>query len=146
MLCTFNISAQHTFKAIIRNTEKAPLQSTTAIIKTLNISAVADSNGFITLKNIPAGKFEILFSHVGFKEKIILFEFAVANDSIIEVELEETRYEENEVIVTSTRTSRSIANIPTRIETISGEELQEKGNMKPGDIRMMLNESTGIQT
>ncbi len=29
---------------------------------------------------------------------------------------------------------------------ISGEELVEKGNMKPGDIRMLLNESTGIQT
>ena len=26
------------------------------------------------------------------------------------------------------------------------EELVEKGNMKPGDIRMLLNESTGIQT
>src|SRR5690606_28439203 len=25
-------------------------------------------------------------------------------------------------------------------------ELAEKGNMKPGDIRMLLNESTGIQT
>src|SRR6185369_11140254 len=37
-------------------------------------------------------------------------------------------------------------NIPTRIELIAGEELEEKGNMKPGDIRMMLNESTGIQT
>jgi iron complex outermembrane receptor protein len=36
--------------------------------------------------------------------------------------------------------------VPTRIEAISGEELTEKGNMKPGDIRMMLNESTGIQT
>src|SRR6267378_8034189 len=29
---------------------------------------------------------------------------------------------------------------------MSGEELEEKGNMRPGDIRMMLNESTGIQT
>jgi iron complex outermembrane receptor protein len=32
------------------------------------------------------------------------------------------------------------------VEIISGEELDEKGNMKPGDIRMLLNESTGIQT
>jgi iron complex outermembrane receptor protein len=51
-----------------------------------------------------------------------------------------------QVIVTATRTSRTIANLPTRTEVISGEELQEKGNMKPGDIRMLLNESTGIQT
>lgn len=51
-----------------------------------------------------------------------------------------------QVIITATRTSRTIANLPTRTEVISGEELEEKGNMKPGDIRMLLNESTGIQT
>lgn len=50
------------------------------------------------------------------------------------------------VVIASTRSKRTIANIPTRIEVISGEELEEKGNMKPGDIRMLLNESTGIQT
>src|SRR6266542_1918542 len=146
MLCTFNLYAQYTFKAIIKGTEKNPLQSATASIKMLNKSAVADSNGFVTIKNIPTGKFEVIFSHVGFEEKVILFQFPIANDSTVEVELKEAEHEENEVVVTSTRSSRSIANIPTRIETISGEELQEKGNMKPGDIRMMLNESTGIQT
>src|ERR1041385_6626134 len=55
-------------------------------------------------------------------------------------------HEEKEVVVTLTRTSRTIANIPARIELIAGEELDEKANMKPGDIRMMLSESTGIQT
>ena len=138
--------AQYTFKAIIKDAEKTPLQGATASIKTLNKSAMADSSGIVILKNIPAGKFEIIFSHVGFDETAITFEFPLANDSIIAIVLKETEHEENEVVVTSTRTSRSIANIPTRIETISGEELQEKGNMKPGDIRMMLNESTGIQT
>ncbi len=145
-LCTFNMYAQHTFNGIIKDAENKPLQSATASIKSLHKSAVADSGGFVTLKNIPAGKFEVTFSHVGFEEKSILFEFPIANDSMLNIELRETEHEENEVIVTSTRSSRSIANIPTRIETISGEELEEKGNMKPGDIRMMLNESTGIQT
>ncbi|TNF43089.1 MAG: TonB-dependent receptor, partial [Cytophagales bacterium] len=42
--------------------------------------------------------------------------------------------------------SRVIEDVPTRVEIIAGEELAEKGNMKPGDIRMLLNESTGIQT
>jgi outer membrane receptor for ferrienterochelin and colicins len=146
MLYTFNLYAQHTFKAIIKNAKKNPLQSATAGIKILYKSAVADSNGLVVIKNIPTGRFEVMFSYVGFEEKVILFEFPIVNDSIIEIDLTEREHEENEVIVTSTRSSRSIANIPTRIENISGEELQEKGNMKPGDIRMMLNESTGIQT
>ena len=51
-----------------------------------------------------------------------------------------------EVQVSTTRSSRSIRDIPTRLEFIAGEELEEKANMKPGDIRMVLAESTGIQT
>jgi iron complex outermembrane receptor protein len=57
-----------------------------------------------------------------------------------------TDTELEEIVVSSTRGTRTIQNIPTRMEFISGEELEEKGNMKPGDIRMLLNESTGIQT
>jgi iron complex outermembrane receptor protein len=32
------------------------------------------------------------------------------------------------------------------LNLLPGEELDEKANMKPGDIRMVLNESTGITT
>ena len=64
----------------------------------------------------------------------------------LEILLFESEEELEEVFVTATRSSRTIDDVPTRVEAISGEELEEKGNMKPGDIRMMLNESTGIQT
>ena len=145
-LCAITLHAQHTFRATITDAEKKPLQSATASINLLSKSAVADSNGLITITNIPAGTFEVVFSYVGFDKRVIIYQFPIVNDSIMAIEMNEAENDEEEVVVTSTRTSRSIANIPTRIETISGEELEEKGNMKPGDIRMMLNESTGIQT
>lgn len=50
-----------------------------------------------------------------------------------------------QIIVTSTRVRRSFAEQPTRVEILGGEEINEKVNMRPGDIRMLLNESTGIQ-
>src|SRR5690606_38064319 len=34
---------------------------------------------------------------------------------------------------------------PTRVEVIAGEEMEEKINMDPSSISMVLNESTGIQ-
>ena len=49
-----------------------------------------------------------------------------------------------EIVITSTRNRRSFEQQPTRVEVLGGEEINEKANMKPGDIRMMLNESTGI--
>src|SRR5689334_4266589 len=53
--------------------------------------------------------------------------------------------EEKEVIIQSTRTSRNIKNVPTRVETIELEEIDEKNNMRPGNVSMLLHESTGIQ-
>jgi iron complex outermembrane receptor protein len=143
----FSSFAQHSFKALVKNESDQPLVAATAIIEQLKRSAVADSNGIVLINNIPAAMYEIVFSHVGYESKMVSVQVPMAADSILVVVLEEEEHEEEEeIIITSTRTSRYNANIPTRIETISGEELEEKGNMKPGDIRMMLNESTGIQT
>lgn len=50
-----------------------------------------------------------------------------------------------EVVVMSSRTNATLDDTPMRVQVLSEEELGEKANMKPGDIRMVLNESTGIQ-
>lgn len=139
------VSAQHQFRASIKSGSDI-LPGATVTISKLNVTAIADSNGIVVIKNIPTGKYNLVFSYVGYKTLEKEFSFPLKNDEIIEIELEESEVEEEEVIIQSTRTSRTISNIPTRVETISGEELDEKGNMKPGDIRMLLNETTGIQT
>src|SRR5688572_19131050 len=149
-LCCLTVAAQgqHTFKAIIKDgEEKTPLAGATVTWKEQNKSIAADSTGLVTITGIANGVQTFIISFIGFEEKTITYTFPLANDEVIEIELEEKEEEhEEEVVVTATRISRTIANIPTRVEVISGEELAEKGNMKPGDIRMLLNESTGIQT
>jgi iron complex outermembrane receptor protein/outer membrane receptor for ferrienterochelin and colicins len=66
----------------------------------------------------------------------------VENDTI---KKEQETEELEEVRVQSTRTTRTIRNTPTRIETIDAEELEEKSNMKPANVSMVLHESTGLQ-
>lgn len=66
----------------------------------------------------------------------------VENDTI---KKEKEPEELEEVRIQSTRTSRTIRNTPTRIETIDAEELEEKSNMKPSNVSMVLHESTGLQ-
>jgi len=41
----------------------------------LNKTAIANSDGLLTIENIPAGKFEVTFSHVGFEEAILSLRF-----------------------------------------------------------------------
>ncbi|MDD9890179.1 MAG: TonB-dependent receptor, partial [Gammaproteobacteria bacterium] len=69
---------------------------------------------------------------------------AMGTLSISEISFAQHDEELEEILVTSTRTRRSFENQPTRVEILGGEEIGEKANMKPGDIRMLLNESTGI--
>ena len=146
-LCTPTIHAQHTIKLLIKNSaEKQTLPGATAIIKSLNKTAIADRAGIVTFANLTTGTFKITISYVGLEEKEISVTLPVPTDKPLEVLLQEDEEHDHEIVVTATRTSRTISNIPTRVETISGEELAEKGNMKPGDIRMLLSESTGIQT
>lgn len=141
-----NVQAQNIFRAVIKNKENNTLPGTTVQWIEGNKSAIADSLGTIVIKEIPNGKQTFLISYIGYQEKTISFNFPLnADSSIIILDNEEEEHEE-EVIVSATRISRTIANTPTRIEVISGEELDEKGNMKPGEIRMLLGESTGIQT
>lgn len=150
VLCCLNLAAhaQHTVKVVIRGGEdKIPLPGATVIWKEQNKSLVADSSGLIVFTNVPGGSQTFIISFIGFEEKTLTYTFPLPGDATIDIELVEKEDEqEEEVIVTATRISRTIANIPTRVEVISGEELAEKANMKPGDIRMLLNESTGIQT
>jgi outer membrane receptor for ferrienterochelin and colicins len=144
---TFTTYAQHNISISIKNSEdKTPLGGATATIVSLNQTTIADSLGIATFKNIATGTYQIKVSYVGLEEQEIIVQVPRADSAAIEVLLEEGEEHEEEVVVRATRISRSIANIPTRVEVISGEELVEKGNMKPGDIRMLLNESTGIQT
>ncbi len=141
-LCVF---AQNTLNAIIRNSEnKAPIIGVTAFIKGTSLAATSNENGLIIIANIPDGIQEIHFSYIGFNDYIDTLEFPLADNSPIEILLKESSEELEEVVISSTRSTRSIQNIPTRIEFIGSEELGEKGNMKPGDIRMLLAESTGI--
>ncbi|MHA4844864.1 TonB-dependent receptor [Flavitalea antarctica] len=140
--------AQHRLSVAISNAEtKEPLPGATISISTLKRSAAGDSTGAAVINDLPAGKFELQVSFVGFNEQMVSIELPQQTAGPLAIFLiEATEEEEEEVIVEATRTSRTITNTPTRIEVISGEELAEKANMKPGDIRMMLSESTGIQT
>jgi outer membrane receptor for ferrienterochelin and colicins len=142
--------AQNTFKAIVKDGKtKEPLIGATALISGTAIGAAADTGGMITLKGVPDGKQIIRYSFIGYQTKTdtIVFPLSQSTPRLIFLQAEKEEGENlAEVVIGATRSSRTMANIPTRVEVISGEELDEKGNMKPGDIRMLLAESTGIQT
>ncbi len=148
MVCTISAFAQNSVTFIIRDAESGDaLIGATVSITDLNKASSSDAGGRLTLSNIPDGVHELEYRYIGYTTEHDTLSFPLQGTAPILVALKAAEGEElEEIVISSTRSSRTIATIPTRIEVISGEELDEKGNMKPGDIRMILNESTGIQT
>jgi len=149
-LALFSITSafsQSTFKAVIKDNEtKEPLSGATAVIQGTTNGASADINGFIEIKNIPDGKQVIVFSFIGYNQRTDTIDFPLRQTGTTEIFLTASSKEMEEVVVSATRSSRTIDDIPTRIETITASELDEKANMQPANVKMVLTESTGIQT
>jgi outer membrane receptor for ferrienterochelin and colicins len=151
LLCATAAYAQNTLKAIVKDAKtNLPLMGATAVLQGTTTGAGADSAGIVTLINIPNGKKIITFKYIGYQTRLDTLNFPLTQlkPMLITLQPEGTGEgrELEEVTIGATRSSRTIANIPTRVEVIAGEEIDEKANMKPGDIRMILAESTGIQT
>ncbi len=143
----FEAKAQNPFKAIIKdNITNEPLSGVNVILRETKNGTISNRTGFAELKNISDGKQVIIFSYTGYKTRTDTFNFPLAASAdTVEIMMEIDQEELNEVVVQSTRTSRTIKNTPTRVETIEGEELDEKNNMRPANVSMLLHESTGLQ-
>ncbi len=135
---------QDTLRISVRNklTQQPVLGATVLLTGTANGTAT-DSTGFAQLRNVPAGAQRLRLSAVGFET--INQTVTVPTADTLRVALEPSEEELDEVVVSSTRTGRTVADEPTRVEVIDGEELDEKANMQPGNISVILRESTGIQ-
>ena len=138
--------AQQSYTLILIDEEsQKPVVGATVQLLELKLGQVSDAEGRVVFKDMPASTFTFVVRFVGYEEQQLKRTFPLENP-LETLELHHDHEEMETVLIASTRGSRTIEDVPTRVEVIAGEELGEKGNMKPGDIRMLLNESTGIQT
>jgi outer membrane receptor for ferrienterochelin and colicins len=146
MLFTYMAIGQNNIKFQIFDKEtNEPLVGATAFVNSTK-GGISDDQGFVTLANLSGTEVEVRFSFVGYETQTNTYVFSEIGTETIKILMEPAIDEDEEaVIVTATRTSRSIEEIPTRIEFLGTEELEEKAVMKSSNIAMLLRESTGIQ-
>lgn len=120
-----------------------PLLGATVYFEELEKGAVTDFDGIATFTEIPIGNQIIKISYIGFKTIETIIEIGAKKE--FSFKLEPGGNELDEVVIQSSRSTRTVRKIPTRIEYIGAEELGEKTVMNPTNISMVLRESTGIQ-
>ncbi len=115
-----------------------------AIVRSGTVGARTDERGQATLR-LPAGTRMIIATKLGYRPDSMSLSVRTGADTTITLTLTPQAVDVSAVFVTATRGERRVEDTPIRVEVIDEEEIAEKVTMSPGDIAMMLNETSGLR-
>jgi len=139
------INAQNKVSFRVADESGEPLTGAAVLVKNSLKGTITDAEGKAFIDELPNGKAVFEISFMGYEKYAITLVFPDENNKLILVQLEEATEELDEIRVSTTRSSRTIQDIPTRIEAITSEELGEKAAMNSSNIGMLLKETSGVQ-
>ena len=113
-------------------------------VRSARTGAHTDEAGRAVLR-LPPGGHDIIAAKIGFEPETVTVTLRPAVDTTIVIELTAHAAELSGIVVSAARSGRRIEDEPLRVEALSQEEVEEKLRMTPGDITMMLNESSGLR-
>ncbi|HEX8848256.1 MAG TPA: TonB-dependent receptor [Gemmatimonadaceae bacterium] len=142
---TERVGAQDVPQATLRarvESDGAPVLA--AVVHSGAIGARTDSSGMAVL-SLPAGDRVIVTRRIGFAPDTLRLTLRPAQDTTVTVALREQVETIAPVVVTSTRAERRIEDEPLRVEVLAGEDVAEKTQMHPADLRTLLTEMSGVR-
>jgi len=133
--------SQATLRVIVR-AAGAPVAGATVSVNGETLTT--DLTGSVAA-SVAAGKVEIKITKEKFFPSATSMTIDEAREWQLMVELQPQTEVEEEITVHATRTDVRLQDLPTRVEVLGQEEIDEKTLMTPGDIVMMLNEMGGLR-
>ncbi|MGK2961010.1 MAG: TonB-dependent receptor plug domain-containing protein, partial [Gemmatimonadaceae bacterium] len=113
-----------------------------AVVQSGLLRVRTDSLGKAAL-TLAVGPHVITAMGLGLRPDSIAVSITAGLDTIVTIDLE--AQEIASMVISATRSERRIEDDPLRVEVLGREEVEEKLLMTPGDITMMLNESSGLR-
>lgn len=104
---------------------KKPLPFANIILQGTTIGAATDINGKFIIKNIKEGVYTVIVSYSGYLSEELQIE--INKDIEIDFNLKETSYDINTVVVTGTRTEKSLKDVPILTNLISKSQIEKTG-------------------
>ncbi|MFN2316913.1 MAG: TonB-dependent receptor domain-containing protein [Gemmatimonadales bacterium] len=140
-----HLAARQTDSAVVRvHVVSAGAPVPAARVAAGATASVTDADGR-TILRIAAGEARLRATRVGYQPTGLLLHLRPGQDTAVTIELAPAESELEDIVVSVTRSSRRLADQPTRIEVVGQEEIEEKLLMTPGDIAMLLNETGGLR-
>lgn len=144
MLFAGNVFSQQTFTCVVKDAgTRETLAGVTAKITGTTKATASDENGNIRFTGLPAREITVVFSFIGYADQTIKFSLPQAEAEVL-LQRDEAKTEEA-VIISSSRTNSRIEDLPTRVEVIGSEEMDEEASTMPGNIASLPGDIAGIQ-
>jgi outer membrane receptor protein involved in Fe transport len=122
--------------------EGAPAPS--VLVRAGRVGAQTDARG-TTVLTLAEGTHTVVATRIGLASDSVTLTLRAGADTTIRISLASAVEEIEAVVISSTRGERRIEDEPVRVEVIEREEVDEKLLMTPGDIAMLLNETSGLR-
>src|SRR5882757_8216061 len=141
------VSGQYRVTLRITNEDtRLPIVGASVMVKGLNKGGVSDSAEFVALEGICAGNHVLQVSCSGYAGKEIKMMALLRGIDTVAVTLEPDVEMLGDVVVSSSRINGRIKDLPTRVEVLGTEDMEEETSMHPSNVAMLLSEASGIQT
>lgn len=114
------------------------------IVSSGALAAQTDASGDATLR-LPAGRAMVRARRLGLAPDSVQLDLREGMDTTITFLLHEQAASIAPIVVSSTRTERRVEEEPLRVEVLAGEDVGEKTQMRPADLRLMLTEMSGVR-
>lgn len=117
-----------------------------ALLRADSIAATTDAGGHARLA-LPPGRRTILVARIGYVPKHVTVTVVPGQVTPVAVslEMEMKMTQVEEVTVSATRTERLAGETPIRVEVIGPAEVDERTQMAPGGLGMVLGETPGVR-
>lgn len=144
---SLNTFSQTVFSCIVKDASTGdPLANVSVINKGAEPGTTTNTEGKAKMLTHPGTNF-FTFSSVGYQSQTLKLSFPLpVPDSVFIILLEKDQKELEQVIVSSSRTESRIEDLPTKVEVLGVEEVDEEAGIKPGNIAGLLGDIAGIQT
>lgn len=103
-----------------------------------------DEQGRAVLRVAP-GPALVIVRRLGFAPDSARLDLRAGADTSIAFLLVERAATLGSVVITSTRVERRVEEEPLRVEVLAGEDVGEKTQMRPADLRVLLTEMSGVR-
>lgn len=115
-----------------------------AVVRVGAAAHTVGPDGLVVVRVLP-GEHTILARRIGFAPDSVRLLLRAGQDTTVDIALAPRAEDAEAIIISSTRLERGVEDTPLRVEVIDEEEVAEKAAMTPGDIAMMMNETSGLR-